>query len=46
MAINSIGAVLAIIAILVGVLMALSVIPLTGVTVGLAVIILGVARLT
>lgn len=46
MAINSIGAVLAIIAILVGVLMALSVVPISGLTVGLSVIVLGVARLT
>lgn len=46
MTINGIGAVLAIIAILIGVLMLLSVVPVTGITVGIGFVLLGVARLT
>lgn len=46
MNINSIGAVLAIIVILLGLLMALSVLPVSGLTVGASLMLLGVARLT
>ncbi len=43
---NSLGAVLAIVAILIGVLLALGIAPVNGVVVGIAIVLLGIARLT